>query len=257
MSQPPDNSAKSKHHSMFHRLKHHLRKNKSGKGKGRAEDHPAPEPEEGDVFPLSHISAATNQQGPHHEHNCQCEVCRAIAEEDSDPSLMAYIQAAASGEAVPDVDCDCAVCATHRKNHPQSIEDAYFSATRHSGPIKQAYFSLPMDAETMRARQYNTTISGHALPGTLVNNPDTRSPQPPTGHEEVYPQITIPNLHDTGPSHLPSITITRTNVPQAPVVADPYLNRQSINAPPIPDHLLRSLASRECRHGNGGAGHPH
>ncbi|KAF8431993.1 hypothetical protein BGX38DRAFT_1227662 [Terfezia claveryi] len=218
MSQPPDNSAKSKHHSMFHRLKHHLRKNKSGKGKGRAEDHPAPEPEEGDVFPLSHISAATNQQGPHHEHNCQCEVCRAIAEEDSDPSLMAYIQAAASGEAVPDVDCDCA---------------------------------------TMRARQYNTTISGHALPGTLVNNPDTRSPQPPTGHEEVYPQITIPNLHDTGPSHLPSITITRTNVPQAPVVADPYLNRQSINAPPIPDHLLRSLASRECRHGNGGAGHPH
>ncbi|RPB29276.1 hypothetical protein L211DRAFT_882269 [Terfezia boudieri ATCC MYA-4762] len=238
MSQPPDNSAKSKHHNLFRRLKQHLQKKKSDKGKGRAEGEPAPGPEQDDGFLLNYISAATNQQEPHHEHDCQCEVCLAIAEANNDISLKSYIQAAARGEVEPDVDCDCAVCATHRQNHPQSIEDAYFSATRHSGPIKHAYFSVPRDAEAMRAMGRNT--SGHALPSSLVNNPDTGSPQPPTGHL---------------PSILPSITRMRNNVPQAPVVAGQLnLDPQLMDTPPIPPHLLRRLASRECRHGNGGAG---
>ncbi|RPB19953.1 hypothetical protein L211DRAFT_895519, partial [Terfezia boudieri ATCC MYA-4762] len=250
MSQPPDNSAKSKHHNLFRRLKHHLQKKKSEKGKGRADEANAPGPGEDDAFLLSYISAATNQQGPHpehasqqrphHENDCQCEVCLAVAEAKNDISLMSYIQAAARGEVEPDVDCDCAVCATYRRNHPQSIEDAYFTATRHSGPIKQAYFSVPSDAEAMRAMGHNPTyFSGHALPSTLVNNPDTGSPQPPTGH-------------------LLSITRTSTNIAQAPVVAGQLnLDPQLMDIPEIPPHLLRSLASRERRHGNGGAGHTH
>ncbi|KAF8415807.1 hypothetical protein BGX38DRAFT_1245127 [Terfezia claveryi] len=243
MSQPPDNSGKSKHPNLFHRFKHHLRKNKSGKGKGPAEaEQHAPGPEEGDPSLMSYITAAANQQGTQLEHDCRCEAC--IAAENPDPSLMGYIQAAASGEANPDIDCECAVCAAHRVKHPQSIEDAYFSAMRHSGPVKKAYFSVPRDADAMRAGAYNTTsLSGHAVAGTQINNPDTGSPKQPTGHEEEYPQIMIPNLED------PMST---------PVVADPLdPNPQPVNAPATLPHLLRSLVGKERGHGKGGAGHKH
>jgi len=281
MSQPPDNSGKSKHHSLipsFLRLKHHLRKNKSaqGKGKGRAEEQPASEPEQGDVSLMGYISAAANQQEPQPEHNCQCNVCTAATSDaqtsgsKTDLSLMGYIQGAASGEAKPEVDCECAICTANNQDNRLSIEQAYFSVPRNPEAIEEAYFSVSRNAEAlnvaphppvMRARAYHTTyFSGRAMPGTLVGNLDTGNPHSPTEHEEAHqhPQITIPSLHDPLSIYIPSVAATNTNCPRVPVVASPSnMDPQSMNAPPIPPQLLRSLAARERSNEDIGGGHMH
>ncbi|KAF8423034.1 hypothetical protein EV426DRAFT_705521 [Tirmania nivea] len=257
MSQPSDNTGKSKHHNFipsFSRLKQHLRKHKTnasakGKGKGRAEEQPAPGPE-GEMYLLwvMLLLQLTNK-----------DLCPRMTANAKSAQLLLlthkFQERAASGEPMPAINCDCAVCSM---NNPDGEENS------------QNYFSVPMDADSVhppprppafRARTYNTPyFSGRALPGPLVHNVDSQlldSQRPPAGHDETHQyhrgQIAIPSLYDPTSIYIPSVGESNTNSTRAPVMASPSdLDLELVDLPPIPLHLLRSLAQREHGSEHGG-----
>lgn len=262
MSQHADTTGKSKHHGLipsFLRTKHHLRKHHkttpvdNRKGKDRAEDPPS---DGADVSLMGHITAAAaNQQGIPPDHDCHCDICTsAITDAETakgtpDFSLMGYIQDAATGEAKPEVNCECAICALNNPDEAQPTEQSYFSVPRDPDAMDMNPAPCP---PALRSRIYNTPhFSGRAPPGPLVNNIETEELQ--------YPQIVIPSLEDPLSIYIPSDAAVATNTTtyRGPVIASPSnMDPQFMDTPPpIPAALLKSLASRERGARDGGEHH--